>query len=67
MPRARSGNLVGADGVQLFYRFEGHGSDTVMMLHGGPGLNLEGLRPDLAPLAQHHALLYFDRLRSHSG
>jgi proline iminopeptidase len=47
--------------VRLFYRLEGSGPDTIVVLHGGPGLNLEGLRPDLTPLEQRHALLYFDQ------
>jgi hypothetical protein len=32
-----------------FYRVDGGALDTVVVLHGGPGLNLEGLRPDLRP------------------
>ena len=60
-PSRRSGYLVGEGGVRLFYRLDGGGPDTVLVLHGGPGLNLEGLRPDLTPLARRHALLYFDQ------
>jgi proline iminopeptidase len=40
---------------------EGRGADTLVVLHGGPGLNLEGLRPDLAPLARRHTVIYFDQ------
>jgi proline iminopeptidase len=61
LPRAGRGNLVGAGGVQLLYRLEGAGADTIVVLHGGPGFSLEGLRPDLRPLSQRHALLYFDQ------
>jgi proline iminopeptidase len=60
-PRAAAGYVPGVGGVRLFYRVEGRGADTVVVLHGGPGLNLEGLRPDLRPLARRHALLYFDQ------
>jgi proline iminopeptidase len=60
-PRAAAGYVVGAGGVRLFYRVDGGGPDTLVVLHGGPGLNLEGLRPDLRPLAQHHVLVYFDQ------
>jgi proline iminopeptidase len=60
-PRAAAGYVVGAGGVRLFYRVEGGGPDTIVVLHGGPGLNLEGLRPDLTPLAHRHALVYFDQ------
>ncbi len=60
-PDAGEGFIPGAGGVRLFYRIEGGGPDTIVVLHGGPGLNLEGLRPDLAPLTARHALLYFDQ------
>lgn len=61
LPHAAAGYVRGAGGVRLFYRVDGSGPDTIVVLHGGPGLNLEGLRPDLRPLARHHTLLYFDQ------
>jgi proline iminopeptidase len=60
-PRGRSGYVAGEAGVRLFYRVDGSGPDTLVVLHGGPGLNLEGLRPDLRPLVRRHTLLYFDQ------
>jgi proline iminopeptidase len=59
--RAREGYVAGAGGVRLYYRFSGAGLDTVVVLHGGPGFNLEGLRPDLEPLGRHHVLLFYDQ------
>ena len=32
-PMGRSGYLAGAEGVRLFYRIEGHGPDTIVVLH----------------------------------
>lgn len=61
LPSGRSGYVAGEGGVRLFYQVDGGGPDTVVVLHGGPGLNLEGLRPDLRPLARHRTLLYFDQ------
>jgi proline iminopeptidase len=61
LPRDREGYVLGAEGLRLFYRVEGAGADTVVVLHGGPGLNLEGLRPDLEPLARRHTVIYFDQ------
>jgi proline iminopeptidase len=61
LPRAREGYVLGAGDVRLFYRLEGGGADTLVVLHGGPGLNLEGLRPDLSPLARRHTVIYFDQ------
>jgi proline iminopeptidase len=60
-PLAPEGYVRGAEGVRLFYAVDGHGRDTIVVLHGGPGLNLEGLRPDLTPLGRNHAVLYFDQ------
>ena len=59
--RAREGYVAGTGGVRLYYRVTGTGSDTIVVLHGGPGFNLEGLRPDLEPLGQHHVLLFYDQ------
>jgi proline iminopeptidase len=59
--RARDGFVAGTGGARLYYRFTGSGPDTVVVLHGGPGFNLEGLRPDLEPLGRHHALLFYDQ------
>jgi proline iminopeptidase len=60
-PRTRDGFVAGTAGARLYYRFEGSGPDTVVVLHGGPGFNLEGLRPDLEPLGRHHVLLFYDQ------
>jgi proline iminopeptidase len=61
LPRAREGYVLVAEDVRLFYRVEGKGGDTLVVLHGGPGFSLEGLRPDLGPLARHHTMVYFDQ------
>lgn len=36
----KQGYFQGKDGVQLFYRMVGDGKDTVVWVHGGPGLNI---------------------------
>jgi len=56
-----SGFVSGAGGVKLYYVLDGTAGDTLVVLHGGPGLNLETVRPDLAPLAHRHHVLYFDQ------
>lgn len=48
-------------GGQLAWVLEGAGPDTVIVLHGGPGLQSRYLRPALRPLALEHALLYYDQ------
>jgi proline iminopeptidase len=57
----RDGYLAGADGVQLYYRVLGTGLDTVVVLHGGPGLDMGYLAADLAPLAHGRTLIFYDQ------
>ena len=49
-----------ARGVQLFVHEEGRGT-PVIAIHGGPGLDLNYLAPDLQPLAEHHRVIYYDQ------
>jgi proline iminopeptidase len=55
------GYVNGADGVRLFYRFQGQGPDTVVVLHGGPSLGLAYLAPDLEDLGRELTLLHYDQ------
>jgi proline iminopeptidase len=55
------GYVAGADGVRLYYRFEGQGPDTVVVLHGGPSLGLAYLAPDLEDLGRELTLLHYDQ------
>ena len=57
----REGHLAGADGVDLYYRVVGTGPDTVVVLHGGPGLSMSYLQADLAPLAHGRTIIYYDQ------
>jgi proline iminopeptidase len=49
-----------ASGVQLFVKEIGRGS-PVVVLHGGPGLDMNYLVDDLAPLADRHRLIFYDQ------
>ena len=57
----RSGFLSGAGGVALFYQLVGNGPDTVIVLHGGPGLSMSHLVPDIDRLAEGRTLIFFDQ------
>ena len=57
----RIATVAAADGLRLHYVVDGTIGDTIVVLHGGPGLTLETLRPDLTPLAHRHHVLYFDQ------
>jgi len=52
---------IPGDGAQLYYRMVGHGSDVLVMIHGGPGMDMGYMVPDFAPLAERHRLLFYDQ------
>jgi proline iminopeptidase len=55
------GYFTGAEGLRLFYRVAGDRGDTLVVLHGGPGMDMEYLWPDLMPLATDHTLIHYDQ------
>jgi len=61
LPKANEGYIEAGAGVRLFYRLLGAGPDTLVMIHGGPGFTMDYFLDDLAPLAEHHALLFYDQ------
>lgn len=61
LPLVQEGYVEAGDGVRLFYRLLGSGPDTVVMIHGGPGLTMDYFLEDLAPLAANHTLLFYDQ------
>ena len=55
------GYFPGADGVKLFYRKLGSGPQTVVFLHGGPGLGIGDGGSEMAVLARDRVLLMYDQ------
>jgi proline iminopeptidase len=55
------GYMTGADGVRLFYRKLGSGSDFVVFLHGGPGLSMHDGGSSIEPLSRDHTLILYDQ------
>src|SRR5215471_214031 len=47
--------------VSLFYRMQGQGSDTIIAIHGGPGVDLESIANDFEPLTEHHVVIFYDQ------
>jgi len=50
-----------SEGVELYYRITGAGGDTIVVVHGGPGLDLGYLLPDLEPLTESYTLIAYDQ------
>lgn len=57
----REGYIRTSDGVRLFYKVVGSGSDVLVAVHGGPGNSLTSIEPDLAPLAKNRTVIYYDQ------
>ena len=53
--------MLTRDSVRLFYRVVGRGADTVIAIHGGPGVDLESIAGDFAPLAARHVVIFYDQ------
>jgi proline iminopeptidase len=65
---AQTGNLIprqgyfdGSGGLKLYYQFEGKGKDTIIMIHGGPGMDMGYMVADFQILAENHVLLFYDQ------
>jgi len=57
----REGYITTSDSARLFYRVAGERGDTVIAIHGGPGVDLESIAGDFAPLAEHHVVIFYDQ------
>ena len=59
--RPHEGWITTTDSARLYYRVIGHGSDTIIAIHGGPGVDLESIAGDFVPLAEHHVVIFYDQ------
>jgi len=50
-----------SNGIDLHYETEGVGDETVVVIHGGPGMPHEYFHPGLSNLGKYTRLVYFDR------
>jgi proline iminopeptidase len=61
----QSGYVTTSDSARLFYKVAGHpgpGVDTLIAIHGGPGLDLESIYGDFAAmLGPKHVVIFYDQ------
>ena len=57
----REGYVTTSDSARLFYRVVGDTPDTIIAIHGGPGVDLESIAGDFAPLAARHTVIFYDQ------
>ena len=58
---ANEGHINAGNGVKLYYRVLGSGSEPVVLIHGGPGFTSDYLADDLTPIARNHSVLVYDQ------
>ncbi len=58
---ASEGYVESSDGVAIYYRALGMAPDTIVIVHGGPGLDQGYLAPDLEPLSESYTLIFYDQ------
>lgn len=56
-----AGYITTPDQTRLFFRIIGEGSDTLIAIHGGPGVDLESIAGDFVPLTKKHVVIYYDQ------
>src|ERR671927_520344 len=57
----QEGYIQTADGVRLFYKIVGSGTQTLVVVHGGPGNTMQSILPDLEPLSKNRRVIYYDQ------
>ena len=60
-PSAKEGYVTTPDAARLFYRVVGSARDTIIAIHGGPGVDLESIYGDFLPLATRHTVIFYDQ------
>jgi proline iminopeptidase len=61
MLNAQIGYVTMSDSARLYYRMVGRGADTIIAIHGGPGLDLESIANDFAVLGAKHTVIFYDQ------
>lgn len=56
-----SGYFTTSDHAQLFYKIIGRGPDTLIAIHGGPGMDLESIYGDFTVLGARHVVIFYDQ------
>jgi proline iminopeptidase len=58
---AQSGYVTTSDSARIYYRVMGHAADTIIAIHGGPGMDQESVAGDFAVLAAKHTVIFYDQ------
>ena len=61
MLSAQTGWVTMSDSARLYYQIIGKGADTIVAIHGGPGMDHESIYGDFGPLAERHTVIFYDQ------
>lgn len=61
LAQSAEGFVPSTDGVELYYTTVGAGRDTLVVVHGGPGLDQGYLAPDLEYMGERFTLIFYDQ------
>jgi proline iminopeptidase len=56
-----SGYVTTSDHAKLYYKIVGRGPDTLIAIHGGPGMDLESIYADFTALTAKHVVIFYDQ------
>jgi proline iminopeptidase len=56
-----SGYVTTSDNAKLYYKIIGRGPDTLIAIHGGPGMDLESIYGDFTVLGAKHVVIFYDQ------
>jgi proline iminopeptidase len=59
--RPTEGYVTTSDSAKIYYRIAGKGSDTIIAIHGGPGMDMETIYADFTPLEAKHVVIFYDQ------
>ncbi len=60
-PTEKTGYVSLSDGARLFYKMIGTGRDTIIAIHGGPGMDMESIYGDFKVLGEKHTVIFYDQ------
>ncbi len=55
------GYITASDSLDIFYQVKGNDNDTLVIVHGGPGMDSEYMVADFEPLSKKYTLIYYDQ------
>ncbi|MDH5599341.1 MAG: alpha/beta fold hydrolase [Cyclobacteriaceae bacterium] len=56
-----SGTFLSTDEMDIFYQIKGNAKDTVIIIHGGPGMDSEYMVADFKELSEEYTLIFYDQ------